>query len=80
LLYEQAAFGFDLFALFLGERSQRETELARLCFEFAVRFRDFLRRGLAQGSVQLARFTLAPDFQIHRSSGAGLADDAGQVD
>src|SRR5882672_6957950 len=37
LLHEQPAFGFDLLALVLGQRAQRETQLARLGLRFAVR-------------------------------------------
>src|SRR6267378_5798535 len=79
-LHEQAAFGFDLLAFFVGKRAQRQAELARLRLGLALGFCDFLRRGLAEGGVQLPRFALAPDLQAHRRSRPGLADDTGQVD
>src|SRR5260221_3976757 len=80
LLHQQPAFGFDLFALLLGQRTHRQAELARLGFRFAVRPGYFFRRGLAERSAQLPCFALAPDLESHRGARAGLADNARQVD
>src|SRR5207247_8458525 len=80
LLHEQPAFGFDLFALLLGQRAHRQTELARLGLRFAIGSGDLFRRGFAKRSAQLLCFALAPDLESHRGARAGLADHAGQFD